>query len=319
MLTLAQIVLTSTLFISLPFESHETENLEKNTTQSTAGIRKTKAQTLVLGTEAKANPDHGNRTVSIPRATASDTAASSRNLTRGAFTAAVRPTAAFSTSPPLFHGFVSKLPLNSSLAEKNLLPVSAHPNSTWTASLDNLSWSLDNHTVYIPDNSSAGISVLPPVPAANQPATPMTIEPTGWLTADGDTFPDVTVTLQPTLRFTNNSKVFPSTSGPQKENRNTGVVFGAILGTILGVSLLSLIGYLLCGKRKTDSFSHRRLYDDRNEPVLRLDNTPEPYDGGFGGPSFYNPSVNDCSMSEGPESTRDGIPMDDIPPLRTAV
>lgn len=53
--------------------------------------------------------------------------------------------------------------------------------------------------------------------------------------------------------------------------------------------------------------------------VLRLDNTPEPYDGGFGGPSFYNPSVNDCSMSEGPESTRDGIPMDDIPPLRTAV
>ena len=50
------------------------------------------------------------------------------------------------------------------------------------------------------------------------------------------------------------------------ENRNTGVVFGAILGAILGASLLSLVGYLLCGKRKTDSFSHRRLYDDRNEP-----------------------------------------------------
>lgn len=50
------------------------------------------------------------------------------------------------------------------------------------------------------------------------------------------------------------------------ENRNTGVVFGAILGAILGASLLSLVGYLLCGKRKTNSFSHRRLYDDRNEP-----------------------------------------------------
>ena len=37
------------------------------------------------------------------------------------------------------------------------------------------------------------------------------------------------------------------------ENRNTGVVFGAILGAILGASLLSLVGYLLCGKWKTDS------------------------------------------------------------------
>lgn len=50
------------------------------------------------------------------------------------------------------------------------------------------------------------------------------------------------------------------------ENRNTGVVFGAILGAILGASLLTLVGYLLCGKKKTSSFSHRRLYDDRNEP-----------------------------------------------------
>lgn len=50
------------------------------------------------------------------------------------------------------------------------------------------------------------------------------------------------------------------------EYKNTGIVFGGILGAILGASLLSLVGYLLCGQRKTDSFSHRRLYDDRNEP-----------------------------------------------------
>lgn len=54
------------------------------------------------------------------------------------------------------------------------------------------------------------------------------------------------------------------------ENKNTGIVFGAILGAILGASLLSLVGYLLCGQRKTDSFSHRRLYDDRNEPGINF-------------------------------------------------
>ncbi|KAM6172750.1 mucin-15 [Erethizon dorsatum] len=329
MLTLAQIMLISTLFISLPFESHEIENLEKNTTQSIVEIWKAKEHELVLEREANVNSDHENRNVSIPKLThfppsgPSNVATSTRHLTTGTFSKAPRPTATFSTSPPLVHGFVSKLPLNSSLADENLLPVSAHPNSTWALSPGNFSWSLDNDTMYIPDNSSTGVSVLPPVPTT-QSVTPLTVEPTGWLSTDGDSFAGFTPyreksTLQPTLKFTNNSKLFPSTSDPPKENKNTGVVFGAILGAILGVSLLSLVGYLVCGKRKTDSFSHRRLYDDRNEPVLRLDNTPEPYDRGFGSPSFYNPSVNDSSMPEGRENAQDGIPMDDIPPLRTAV
>ena len=43
------------------------------------------------------------------------------------------------------------------------------------------------------------------------------------------------------------------------ENRNTGVVFGAILGAILGASLLSLVGYLLCGK-KENSTEHQKPY-----------------------------------------------------------
>ncbi|XP_005401798.1 PREDICTED: mucin-15 [Chinchilla lanigera] len=329
MLTLAQTVLISTLFISPPFESHEIENLEKSTTQSTAENWKTKEHKLILEREARANVDNENRNVSIskvigfPPLDPSDVTTSTRNLTTDHLPKAPRPTATISTSPPLVHAFVSKLPLNSSLADKNLLPISAHPNSTWAISSENFSWPLDNDTMYIPDNSSTGISILPPLPTT-QSVTPLTMEPTGWHTTDDESFAGFTPyreksTVQPTLKFTNNSKLFPSTSDPKKENKNTGVVFGAILGAILGVSLLSLVGYLLYGKRKTDSFSHRRLYDDRNEPVLRLDNAPEPYDGRFGSPSYYNPSVNDSSMPEGRESARDGIPMDDIPPLRAAV
>lgn len=53
--------------------------------------------------------------------------------------------------------------------------------------------------------------------------------------------------------------------------------------------------------------------------VLRLDNAPEPYDVSFGNASYYNSTVNDSSMPAGQENARDGIPMDDIPALRTSV
>ena len=53
--------------------------------------------------------------------------------------------------------------------------------------------------------------------------------------------------------------------------------------------------------------------------VLRLDNAPEPYDVSFGNSSYYNPTANDSSTSAGGENAHDGIPMDDIPPLRTSV
>lgn len=53
--------------------------------------------------------------------------------------------------------------------------------------------------------------------------------------------------------------------------------------------------------------------------VLRLDNAPEPYDVSFGNSSYYNPTVNDSSVPQTREHARDGIPMEDIPALRTPV
>lgn len=52
---------------------------------------------------------------------------------------------------------------------------------------------------------------------------------------------------------------------------NGGVIFGTIVGAMLGSALICLVGYLICGKRKTESFGHQRLYDDtRNDPGNNL-------------------------------------------------
>ncbi|XP_016061635.1 PREDICTED: mucin-15 [Miniopterus natalensis] len=332
MLTSAQILLISTLFSLLLFVSHGKESLKVNTTQNIAEDLKNMAKEYVpwksaadfnLGREntETSNPKASNSSLWDPSNKSDGTTDLVDNLITN-FPRNPRPTLAFSKSPPLIHSHTSKLPQNSSAAGENSLSVSAPPNATSAVSSEKFTWSLANDTMKT-DNSSITFSTLPSAPTTIS-MSPMTTEPDGWLIPTNDSFVGFTpyqeATLQPTLKFTNNSKIFPNTSDPQEENRNTGVVFGAILGAILGAFLLSLVGYLLCGKRKTNSFSHRRLYDDRNEPVLRLDNAPEPYDVSFGNASYFNNStVNDSSMPAGRENARDGIPMDDIPPLRTSV
>ncbi|XP_008588676.1 PREDICTED: mucin-15 isoform X1 [Galeopterus variegatus] len=334
MLTSVKILYTSTLFSSLLFGNHGKENLEINSTQSIAeSFKIMENKTISVEKEASLNSDKGNRNTFNPKESKvpfsdladkiSENSDSSGNLSTDNFSGSPRPTSMFSTSPSLIHSFVSKLPWNSSIADKNPLPISAIPSATPAVSSEKFTVSLVNDTMKTSDNSSTTLSILPSPPTTKS-ATPLITKPTGWLATNSDSFAGFTpyqekTTLQPTLKFTNNSKLFPNTSDPQKENRNTGVVFGAILGAILGASLLSLVGYLLCGKRKTDSFSHRRLYDDRNEPVLRLDNAPEPYDVSFGNSSYCNPTVNNSSMPEGQENACDDIPMNDIPPLRTSV
>ncbi|KAF7462194.1 Hypothetical predicted protein [Marmota monax] len=333
MLTLAKIMLISILFILLPLGSYEEQNTRKNISQRTPeGLKMMENKSMSLLSEVNANSDNVNSNASHSKASNSTLLDptktygkidSSGNVSTDNFSQDPRPISTFSTIPPLIRGSVSKLILNSSKTNENLLPVSARPSFTHAVSSENTSWPLGNDTMNTLDNSSSTVSILPPA-STTRSVTPVVMGPTGWLTTTSESFAAFTpyqenITPQPTLKFTNNSKLFSNTSDPQKENKNTGVVFGAILGAILGASLLSLVGYLLCGKRKMDSFSHRRLYDDRNEPVLRLDNAPEPYDVSFGNSSYYNPTVNDSSVPESRENAHDGIPMDDIPPLRTSI
>ncbi|KAI4537371.1 hypothetical protein R6Z07F_014296 [Ovis aries] len=330
MLTSAKILLISILPSLLLFGSHGEEDQKANKTESTVEDLKTREnQSVPLESKANLTSDKENRETSNPKASNFSFEDPSNkthqtgfynNLSTDNSSRSPRLMPTLSPRPPSIHSFVSKLPWNSSIADNSLLPVSAPPNTTVPVSSENFTRSSINDTLKAPDNSSITVSNLPSGPNTVS-VTPMVTD--GWPTTTRESVEGFTIyqetTLHPTLKFTNNSKIFPNTSDPQEENRNTGVVFGAILGAILGASLLSLVGYLLCGKRKTDSFSHRRLYDDRNEPVLRLDNAPEPYDVSFGNSSYYNPSANDSSTSAGGENAHDGIPMDNIPPLRTSV
>ncbi|XP_029438256.1 mucin-15 isoform X2 [Rhinatrema bivittatum] len=102
--------------------------------------------------------------------------------------------------------------------------------------------------------------------------------------------------------------------GNDKDSHSSaGVIFGAIIGSFLGVALVGLVGYFLCGLKKGDSFHHRRLYEDiRNEPVLRLDNAVDPYDLSYGNSAFHNPSAVEESSYHNHGGSHDFIPMDDM-------
>ncbi|XP_021047975.1 mucin-15 isoform X2 [Mus pahari] len=279
MLTLAKIALIASLFISLPFGRTQEQNPQRNVTQHTVEDVKTIRNNSIhlerrINVTSENGSDISNLMVTTPSlldlSTTYRTTNSTRNLPMTSSADSSRPSSTYSV-PPLGQGFVSKLPLNSSKADANPLQVSEHSNSTHFPSSENFTWSLDNDTMNSPEEISRTVRPFP-LPPKTTPVTSSTTEPTGWLPTNNDNFAGFTpyqekTTLQPTIKFTNNSKLFPNSSDTPKENKNTGIVFGAILGAILGASLLSLVGYLLCGQRKTDSFSHRRLYDDRNEPV----------------------------------------------------
>ncbi|XP_012580934.1 PREDICTED: mucin-15 [Condylura cristata] len=318
MWTSVKTLFISILLSSLLFGSHGKGDLERNTAQNITEGFITKKESVPLA-HVNEDPKANKTSVLDPSSEIPEITEILKDVSADSL-GTWRPTSTFSTSPPLTNDASYKSVANSSVADENLWPVSTPLNVTSAVSSEN-STSVVNETMEA-DNSTISVSTSPPT-SNTMSRTPLTMRPDGWLTSTADStmgftpYPETT-TLRPTSELTNNSN-FPNTPDPQEENRNTGVVFGAILGAILGASLLSLVGYLLCGKRKTDSFSHRRLYDDRNEPVLRLDNAPEPYDVSFGNSSYYNPAVNDPSMPAGQENARDGIPMDDIPPLRTSV
>lgn len=122
------------------------------------------------------------------------------------------------SSPSPIHSFVSKLPWNSSIADENSLQVSIPPNATATVSSENITWSSVNDTMKAPDNSSITVNNLPSGPNT----TPVTsvMETDGWHTTTRDSLAELTpyqeTTLQPTLKFTNKSKIFPNTEDPQE-------------------------------------------------------------------------------------------------------
>ncbi|NWU77179.1 MUC15 protein, partial [Onychorhynchus coronatus] len=106
----------------------------------------------------------------------------------------------------------------------------------------------------------------------------------------------------------------PKDANEDKTNKE-GVIVGVTVGAILGFILIGLIGYFIYGKKRSESFSHRRLYDDtRSDPVLHLDNSLGPYDMSFGGASENKTSTADKTEEDNAGHPSDGIPMADISP-----
>lgn len=223
MLTSAQTLLLSTLFSLLIFVSHGKESLEVNTTQNIAEDLKHMAKQYLpwrsgadfnLGEEniETSSPKTRNSSLWDPSNKSDEITDFMDNLTTSS-PRSPRPTPVFSESTSLIHSFVSKLPQNSSATDENSLSISSPPNATSAASSV---WSLANDTMKT-DNSSITVSILP---SALTTTNPMTTEPDLWLNITNDTFVGFTpyqeMTQQPTLKFTNNSKIFPNTSDPQE-------------------------------------------------------------------------------------------------------
>ncbi|KAF1524503.1 Mucin-15, partial [Eudyptes sclateri] len=116
--------------------------------------------------------------------------------------------------------------------------------------------------------------------------------------------------------FSNPSTAVSNSKDANEEKTNRGgVLVGVIVGAILGSILIGLIGYFVCGKKRSESFSHRRLYDDtRNDPVLHLDNSLGPYDTSFGCVSDGKTSTADKAEKDNAGCPSDGIPMADMTP-----
>ncbi|CAJ1049239.1 mucin-15 [Xyrichtys novacula] len=67
--------------------------------------------------------------------------------------------------------------------------------------------------------------------------------------------------------------------------------WGAILGTAVAVMCVGLVAYVILKHKHQKDFSHRKLVEEfPSDPVLRLDNN-EPLDLNFGGPAYYNPTL----------------------------
>ncbi|KAK2527329.1 hypothetical protein Q9966_010419 [Columba livia] len=114
------------------------------------------------------------------------------------------------------------------------------------------------------------------LPGDNSSINATTLSPTGiTLTSPTVTQDSSTLNFNPTHKTTelnHNFNSFSTTSSnptdPNKdETSKEGVIAGVIIGTILVFLLIGLIGYFICHKKRSESFSHRRLYDNtRNDP-----------------------------------------------------
>ncbi|NXJ92969.1 MUC15 protein, partial [Corythaixoides concolor] len=185
----------------------------------------------------------------------------------------------------------------------------ATSTSTVTPSNSTVTYSTTSAAAFPSDNSSINLTALFP--------TGITL--TSLTVKQDSLMPNVNPIQQTTElnhNFSNPSTASSNSKEANEEKSNKGgVMVGVIVGAILGSMLIGLIGYFICGKKRSELFSHRRLYDDtRNDPVLQLDNSLGPYDTSFGCASDDKTSTADKAEKDNAGCPSDGIPMADVTP-----
>ncbi|NXT57193.1 MUC15 protein, partial [Pluvianellus socialis] len=176
-----------------------------------------------------------------------------------------------------------------------------------------------------PSNSTVTYSTpsAAALPSDNPSTNPTALFPTSITPTTPTVKDSPTTNFNPSQQTTELNHNFsnPSTASSNSKDANAdktnkgGVIVGVIVGAILGSVLVGLIGYFICGKKRSESFSHRRLYDDtRNDPVLHLDNSLGPYDTSFGCASVDKTNTADKAEEDNAGSPPDGIPMADMKP-----
>ncbi|NXW54703.1 MUC15 protein, partial [Eurystomus gularis] len=292
--------------------------------------RQSAPQTFVLSTTTAINPS----TVSHSAPTTAD---AKGNVMRTEMSSRPTSTPLRSTDGTTFSSkvtTVSKDRIPNSATKVNKVPTSLATFTTMGdfsgvtkgAAATSASTATPSNSTVTPSNSTVTHStpLAAALPSDNSSANPTT----GFPTSIARTSPMVkqdspTANFNPTQHPTEMNHNFsnPSTASPNPKDANEGktnkggVIAGVIIGAILGSILIGLIGYFICGKRRSESFSHRRLYDDtRNDPVLHLDNSLGPYDTSFGCASDDKTSRADKAEEDNAGCPSDGIPMADMAP-----
>ncbi|NXX20646.1 MUC15 protein, partial [Podargus strigoides] len=237
------------------------------------------------------------------------------------------PTSTDGTTSSAKVTMVSKDGINDSATNFNRIPTSlmtfttAGDFSGVTISAAAASTSTETPSNFTVTHSTPSAEVLP---SDNSSINSTTLFPTSiTLTSPTVKQDSPTPNFNPIQQTTEQNPIFsnPSTASSNSENANedktnkTGVIAGVIVGVILGSILIGLIGYFICSKKRSESFSHRRLYDDtRNDPVLHLDNSLGPHDRSFACAPDDKTSTAAKAEEDNTGGPSDGIPMADMTP-----
>ncbi|XP_065538846.1 mucin-15 [Lathamus discolor] len=227
---------------------------------------------------------------------------------------------------------VSKDGINNSATTFNRIPVSLVTLTT-TGDLSRLTKSAAATSTSTEKSGNCTVTCSTPsaavLPSDNSSVNATTLFPTSVALTSPTVKEESTTTNSSTIlqatelnhNFSNSSTALPDSKDANADKTSKGgVIVGVIAGAILLSILIGLIGYFICGKKRSESFSHRRLYDDtRNDPVLHLDNSLGPYDTSFGCLPDDRSSTADKAVEDNTGCPSDGIPMADMTPSQLSL